>query len=77
MLGNIHWDSNPMDPRLPMPSDSYIKLKNVIKVLGGKMTPNFQRDVAKKAPDHLVRQRAAVSGCHCRVTEDGRSASLS
>jgi myosin heavy subunit len=52
-VGNLHWSKRKMDQLSAMPSNTYIKLKDVIKVLEGKHTANFQRKTAREAPANV------------------------
>lgn len=53
ILGNLHWDKDPMDFRKPFPSSNCFPLSSVLKVVKGKQTDILQRSVAKSAPEYL------------------------
>jgi myosin VI len=53
VLGNLHWAGDPIDSKKMMPSTTYVKLKDVVRVVKGKTTSVMKRSVAKKAPEYL------------------------
>jgi hypothetical protein len=53
LLGNLHWGYKPLDPLQLLPSEEYISLRDVTRIIKGKESPVWQRRLVRNVPENV------------------------